>query len=189
MIQFNPFWVNVFMWLAWAVYWFAAASRVQATKSSEGVLMRLTHLVPLALGFFLIFHNPDDKIIYGRLYYHAAIAWLADGITAAGLLFSLWGRIHLGRYWSGIITLKEGHQLIRTGPYCWVRHPLYTGFLTAVLGSAAMAGTGDAFLGFAIMFVAYVIKLRREEALLTSQFGDEYRQFQREVFALVPFVY
>jgi protein-S-isoprenylcysteine O-methyltransferase Ste14 len=189
MIQFNPFWVNVVMWLAWAGYWFVAASRVQATKSSEGILMRLTHLVPLALGFYLIFHDPDSKIIYGRLYYNHAVAWLGDGITAAGLLFSLWGRIHLGRYWSGIITLKEGHKLIHTGPYRFVRHPLYTGFLTAVLGSAIMAGTGDAFLGFAIMLVAYLVKLRREEVLLTTQFGDEYRQFQREVFALVPFVY
>ena len=151
--------------------------------------MRMTHLIPAGLGFFLIFHNPDFSIVCGPLYQSRAVSWLADGITASGLLFALWGRVHLGRYWSGIITLKEGHQLIRTGPYRWVRHPVYTGFLTAVLGSALMASTGDAVLGFAIVVVAYIVKLRREEALLTTRFGDEYRQFQREVFALVPFVY
>ena len=116
MIQFNPFWVNVAIWLAWAAYWFAVARAVQATKSSEGVLMRMTHLIPLALGFFLIFHDPDYNIVYGPLYHNGAVSWLGDGITAAGLLFALWGRVHLGRYWSGIITLKEGHQLIRTAP-------------------------------------------------------------------------
>jgi protein-S-isoprenylcysteine O-methyltransferase Ste14 len=189
MIQFNPFSVNVFMWMTWAVCWLAAAIRVEATKSSEGVVTRTPHLVALALSFFLIFRDSDNKIIYGRLYYNVAVAWLADSITAAGLLFSLWGQIHLGRYWSGMITLKEGYKLIRTGPYRWVRHPLYTGILTGVLGSAAMAGTGDALLGFAIILIAYLVKLHREEVLLTAQFGDEYRQFQREVFALVPFVY
>ena len=110
-------------------------------------------------------------------------------MTVLGLLFTVWGRIHLGRYWSGMVTLKEGHRLIRTGPYALVRHPLYTGFLRGGAGSALAARTVDAAIGFALLLAAYLVKLRREETLLTREFGDEYLRFKREVPALVPFTW
>jgi protein-S-isoprenylcysteine O-methyltransferase Ste14 len=98
-------------------------------------------------------------------------------------------RIHLGKYWSGVITLKEGHRLIRSGPYRLARHPIYTGFLTANLGTAITASSGDAFLGFALILVAFLIKIHREEKVLAGEFGDEYTRFRREVAALVPMLY
>ena len=185
----TAYWIDVCAWLAWGGYWMAAARFVQRSQSSESVLMRMTHLLPLAAGFFLIFHGGDYSVIYGRLVRSDWIALLGTLVTIGGLLFAVWGRVHLGRYWSGIITLKEGHKLIRTGPYRFVRHPLYTGFLSAVLGSALVMFTGDACAGFAVILVAYIVKIRREETVLTGAFGDEYRQYRREVSALVPGVY
>ncbi len=173
--------LNSWLWIAWAIYWLIAARNVQRTQVSEGAFVRLQHLVPLFLGFTLIFGRPGLS--------SELAGWVGVVITAIGLSFSVWGRIHLGRYWSGIITLKEGHRLIRTGPYRLVRHPLYTGFLTGALGSAITAGTAAASIGFLIMVGAYLIKIRREEALLSQQFGDEYQRFKQEVRALVPFVY
>jgi protein-S-isoprenylcysteine O-methyltransferase Ste14 len=182
--------LNIVVWALWAAYWYISARFVNKTKSSEGVLARMQHLLPLAIGFALIFHNRHGRgWVWGRLYESGEVEAIGTALTIAGLLFAVWGRLHLGRYWSGIITLKEGHKLIRTGPYRFVRHPLYTGFLSAVLGSAITASTGDAFIGFAIMFVAYLIKMRREERLLTGEFGEEYVMFKREVSALVPFLY
>ena len=110
-------------------------------------------------------------------------------MTIGGILFAVWARWHLGRYWSGTITLKEGHKLIRTGPYRFARHPLYTGFLTAVLGSAVTAARVDGFIGFALVLISIVIKMRREEALTTREFGDEYRRFKEQVPALLPLIY
>jgi protein-S-isoprenylcysteine O-methyltransferase Ste14 len=113
---------------------------------------------------------------------------LGTVLTILGLCFTVWARVHLGRYWSGIITLKQGHRLIRTGPYQLTRHPIYTGLLAAVLGTAIAASTGDAFVGFVVFTAAYVVKARREEALLTREFGDEYTRFKQEVPTLVPLV-
>jgi protein-S-isoprenylcysteine O-methyltransferase Ste14 len=179
------FWTCVAAWTVWGVYWFAGAGATNRTRASEGWLGRVQHLLPSFVGFTLIFHG-------GRPWLHGSLfdsTWPRDvgaALTIGGLLFATWGRRHLGQYWSGIITLKEGHRLIRTGPYRFVRHPLYTGFLTAVLGTALVARTGDALIGFAIVLVAYLIKIRREESLLTREFGDEYARFRREVPMLVP---
>jgi protein-S-isoprenylcysteine O-methyltransferase Ste14 len=110
-------------------------------------------------------------------------------ITAGGLLFAVWARVHLGGNWSGIVTLKKDHELIRSGPYRFVRHPIYTGYLGGVLGAAIVAETGDAFIGFAIVLVALLFKMRREEAFLTGEFGEEYQAYKREAATLVPFIY
>lgn len=145
--------------------------------------------MPIYLGFFLIFHGNIHGVVSGRWTGQPAVQYCGSALTAIGLLFSVWARVHLGRNWSGIITLKEGHRLIRTGPYRLVRHPVYTGLLLAVIGSAMAVGTWDALFGVAIILLALLLKLRREETLLTTQFGEEYRAFKRETPALVPFIF
>jgi protein-S-isoprenylcysteine O-methyltransferase Ste14 len=179
------FWTCVVAWVVWSIYWFFPASATKRTQWSEGWIGRAQHLLPAAAGYTLIFHG-GRPWIYGSLFDSTWPRDVGAVMTIAGLLFAVWGGRHLGQYWSGIITLKEGHRLIRTGPYRFVRHPLYTGFLTAVLGTALAVRTGDAMIGFVIMLVAYLIKIRREESLLTREFGDEYVQFRREVPMLVP---
>jgi len=185
----SPLTLCIAAWITWLAYWLWAARNTQATKSSEGMLGRMQHLVPLLVGFVLIFHWPDHNLVLGRWHRQPLVGYVGLAMTVLGLLFTVWGRIHLGRYWSGMVTLKEGHRLIRTGPYALVRHPLYTGFLFAVAGTALASGTVDAAIGFAIILVAYLVKIWREEALLTKEFGDEYLRFQREVPALVPFTW
>ena len=144
--------------------------------------------MPLALGFILIFNSNLIGLKKHEIPLGFKIEAFGTLMTALGLLFAVWGRIHLGKYWSGIISLKEGHQLIRTGPYRLVRHPLYTGFLGGVLGSTITAHTVEAGLGFFFMVIAYLIKIRREETLLTQQFGEEYLKFKRAVKKLIPYV-
>jgi protein-S-isoprenylcysteine O-methyltransferase Ste14 len=178
---------NGVLWLAWGAYWLIVARRVKATKSAESFFDRVKHLAPLHIGFFLIFWWPP--LFTGRQLQHAVLAWLGMALTIAGLAFAVWARLHLGGNWSGTITLKEGHELIRSGPYHFVRHPIYTGFLTALLGSALIAQSVEALIGFVIVVIALVLKLRREDKLLTQEFGDRYVAFMAEVAALVPFLY
>ena len=175
-------------WVAWSTYWFIAARHVSRTRLSEGWLPRMQHLLPAAIGFVLIFHG-GRMLLHGRMYHGAWAAVLGLSMTVVGLLFAVWARVHLGRYWSGIITVKEDHQLIRSGPYRHVRHPVYSGFLLAVLGSAITAGTGDALAGFVLILLAYLVKMRREEAVLSREFGDQYLSFKKEVAALCPLIY
>jgi serine phosphatase RsbU (regulator of sigma subunit)/protein-S-isoprenylcysteine O-methyltransferase Ste14 len=179
-------------WIALILFWTAAGFFARKTKSSESMLGRLQHVIPVYAAFFLIFTRHRHFFIYGEIYNTGWNNWIVYPgllLTAAGIGFAVWARIYLGRYWSGIITLKEGHKVITTGPYRWVRHPIYTGWLAGLLGSAIVAGTIDAFLGVEIITFAFVIKLQREERMLARELGDEYRRYMRKVpSALVPMV-
>jgi protein-S-isoprenylcysteine O-methyltransferase Ste14 len=108
-------------------------------------------------------------------------------LVIAGLLFAIWARVHLGGNWSGTVTIKQGHELIRSGPYAYVRHPIYTGLLAALLGTTAASGTVHAAVGLAIIAVALVRKLRIEEAFMREIFPDAYQRYSAEVPALIPF--
>ena len=105
----------------------------------------------------------------------------------AGLLFTWWARIHLGRLWSSSVTRKADHHVVDTGPYRIVRHPIYTGIILASLATAAMRGTALAWLGACVMTTGWVIKARLEEEFLREQLGAEtYAKYARRVPMLVP---
>jgi protein-S-isoprenylcysteine O-methyltransferase Ste14 len=108
-------------------------------------------------------------------------------LTVAGLAFTVWARMHLGRNWSGAVTLKEGHELIRTGPYACVRHPIYAGLLVALLGGAVACGELRALIGFAVVTGAFQRKLSIEERFMRENFPEQYRAYCLEVPALIPF--
>jgi protein-S-isoprenylcysteine O-methyltransferase Ste14 len=110
-------------------------------------------------------------------------------MTFAGVAFAIWARLHIGRNWSGTVTIKADHKLIRTGPYAIVRHPIYSGFLTAVLGTAIAIGEVRGLFAFVAAFIGVKLKAGLEEEFMTEQFGDEYVQYQREVKAFIPFVW
>jgi protein-S-isoprenylcysteine O-methyltransferase Ste14 len=188
-----PLLVAWWVWLGLFAVWLIAAPFSHRSRFTESRRTRWQHTIPMLIAYLLIFHTFRRIFIYGHLYGTSWNDWIVyPGLLAtfAGCLCAIWARIHLGRYWSGLVVLKEGHKLITTGPYRFVRHPLYTGWLTGMLGSAVTAGTGDAFFGLVIVTVAIIIKLRREEKLLATEFGDEYRQFRQSVPAtLIPFVY
>jgi protein-S-isoprenylcysteine O-methyltransferase Ste14 len=91
--------------------------------------------------------------------------------------------------WSGSVTLKQDHELIRTGPYRFVRHPIYTGALIAVLGTAFAIGQLRGLLAFALTFFAFRYKSQIEERLMIENFGDAYRSYRSSVKALIPFIF
>jgi len=110
-------------------------------------------------------------------------------LTAVGLAFSVWARLCIGKNWSARIELKQGHQLIRKGPYAIVRHPIYLGFMMATLGTAIVFAEWSGLLAFALIVAAWGYKARLEESAMTEQFGSEYEQYRRKVKALIPFVW
>jgi protein-S-isoprenylcysteine O-methyltransferase Ste14 len=107
-------------------------------------------------------------------------------ITWAGVLFAIWARYHLGRFWSSTVALREGHQLIRSGPYAKIRHPIYTGMLSAALGTALAFGRIGGLLAFALMLAGFAAKSRQEEKLLDAQFGPEFEEHRRHTGFFLP---
>jgi protein-S-isoprenylcysteine O-methyltransferase Ste14 len=178
------------LWLAWLLYWAVSAAHAKTTQRRESLTSRLSYFLPLLLGAWLI-SGPGLRwgwLSMPLLPQMPARSLLALALVALGLGFSVWARVHLGRNWSGAVTLKQGHELIRSGPYAYVRHPIYTGLLVAFLGTAIECGEACALLGLAIVLFSFVRKLRLEEALMRARFPAEYPRYCAEVPALLPVI-
>ena len=178
------------MWMAWALYWWALSRNVKVTVRREALASRLLHIGPLALAALLLAapHVPIDFLAERILPWTVMLFWIGAALTFAGLLFAVWARVHLGTNWSGTVTLKRGHELITSGPYALVRHPIYTGLLLACLGSALARDEWRGVLALALVALALWRKLRHEERWMREQFGDAYGAYARRVAALVPLV-
>lgn len=188
--QITPLTIDFWAWVALVAFWLVGALFVRQTKFHESRIQRMLHVVPLYLGFNLIFSKRYSGPLDYRLYGNGILAWVGMLLTVTGVGFAMWARVTIGRYWSGIVTLKHNHRLIQNGPYKITRHPIYTGFIVGVFGTMLSAARVDALIGFAIITIALVFKLRREETLLNREFGDEYTQFKQHVpAAILPGVY
>ena len=178
------------MWLSWAVYWWVLSRNVKVTARHEPLWSRLLHVIPLALAVLLLWFPRIPLPVLGDRFLPliAWPFWAGVALTAGGLLFTVWARIKIGRNWSGIVTIKEGHELITSGPYAIVRHPIYTGLLLAFVGSALARAEWGGILAVAIAGWALWRKLRFEERWLREQFGESYQAYSQRVAALVPFL-
>ena len=183
-------WLFPVAWWSFVAYWLISALWVRKTKVAEAPLPRLLHfLIGTFAILILAFHDRFPASVDWQLWPRNEFTfWLGATVTLAGLGFAVWARIHLGRFWSGAITLKEGHRLIRSGPYQFVRNPIYTGIIAGVAGTAIAIGKISGLVALAIIFAVYSWKIRREERLLAAEFGEEYSAYCREVPALVPFL-
>jgi protein-S-isoprenylcysteine O-methyltransferase Ste14 len=176
------------LWLAWLLYWTFAALGAKATFREESIASRLSHVIPLAFGAALLAapHVPMGWLVARFLPRTAGWFWLGVVLVALGLAFSVAARIWLGRNWSSMVTLKRDHELIRSGPYRWVRHPIYTGLLLAVLGSAIAMAEWRGLIALALITSALLRKISIEERFLAQQFGVAYLRYRDEVPALLP---
>jgi len=116
------------------------------------------------------------------------VAWICAILCVAGLAICLWARLTIGRNWSGIVTLKEDHELVVGGPYAFVRHPIYTGLLTMFAATALMSGYVAGIVATVIVFFSFWIKLSDEEKVMLKNFPDQYPAYQRRVKRIIPFV-
>ena len=180
--------IELIPWYGFAAYWAISALGVNRTKAREKSWDRLATLVVVIVACNLLFSN---WMRIGRLRLRfvpeeAWIGWLGVVLTSVGVATSIWARYHLGVYWSARVTLKEGHQLIRSGPYALVRHPIYTGMLLAAAGTALVAGEWRGILAVVLLLAAHSRKALREEGLLAAEFGNEYSSYRRSTGFLFP---
>jgi protein-S-isoprenylcysteine O-methyltransferase Ste14 len=178
------------LWLAWLAYWVIAARNVKATRRREPLAGRLVTVVLTVLAAALLaFRGQKLHWLNARFLPQTMVAyWLGLLLVVLGLAFAVWARMHLGRNWSGTVTVKQDHDLIRTGPYGLVRHPIYTGLLLAILGTAIAFGEWRGLLAFGFLTAAFLFKLRREERFMSESFPSDYRRYRAEVPALIPFI-
>lgn len=179
------------LWMLWAAYWWMQSRQVKSTVRRESWRSRWMHFAPLLIAALLLWAPKlplpllEDRWLPVTLWQLLA----GEAMTMAGLGFTVWARRHLGRNWSVVVTIKQGHELVTSGPYAWVRHPIYTGLLLAFAGSALAQGEWRGVLALALAIWALGCKLRLEERWLREQFGPAYQAYCGRVAALLPFVY
>jgi len=115
--------------------------------------------------------------------------WIGLLMTITGVMFAIWARATLGRNWSGMVTVKQNHELIRTGPYALVRHPIYTGLLFAAVGTSIFDGEIRSLIALLVVLSVLSYKMKIEEQFMTARFGSEYAGYRNKTKALVPFLW
>jgi len=181
-------WVSAVLWILFIGYWSAVAGQASAIRTSETPRSRQMH----------------QLLMYGALtlafvrFPGLTLRWLPKNswIIAAGFfvhvssaVLSVVARRHLGRNWSAEITSKIDHQLIKSGPYRLIRHPIYLGMLGMFAGTAFVSGELHALVGVAMISVAYLRKIRLEERALAETFGAAHEAYRAKTWALIPGLY
>ncbi len=181
-------WISVAFWCLFSIYWSIAAKDSAPTKSSESLWSRQWHLIVVNAALLLLV-LPVPGLTQRFLPENQSIVVAGLVIQAAFILFAVWARRHLGSNWSGEVRIAAGHQLVRSGPYRFVRHPIYTAVLGMYCGTALVSGEIHAPLALVIVTLAYWRKIRLEEQALEKTFGADFDNYRRDTWALVPPLY
>ncbi len=176
----------IWFWTLFMVVWVVMGLRIKRAKQRETSRQRLQHLIPLFIGFWLLLGKnwavPNARLLPDI----PSMPGLGLVLTAIGVAISIWARVSLGTNWSGTVTLKDNHELISKGLYRWIRHPIYTGILLAMIGTALIRGHLRGWLGFLIVLAAFYFKARREEGFLRQEFGEGFEEHARRTGMFFP---
>ena len=182
--------VTALCWCIFYGYWLIKAGHTKENVYVQGIFDRILARVWI-LAVFLLLYLPQlssgwtGRRIMPQTYTTGIIA---DVICAAGVAFAIWARTVLGGNWSGAVTIKKDHEIIVRGPYRFVRHPIYTGYLFATLGSALAVGEVRAAIALVMIFLGILRKMGVEEKLLSKNFPDTYPEYSKSVKRLIPFL-
>jgi protein-S-isoprenylcysteine O-methyltransferase Ste14 len=182
-------WLNpAYPWLVCGVYWVVAAGQVAPTKEREKLRSAAPRNALSVLGAMLLLVSViplgplDDRFVPAGTAARA-VGW---AIAVVGLLLCVWGRRTLGRNWSGHVGIKSDHELIRSGPYARVRHPIYTGLILTFAGTAVYLGQWRSIAGAGMFLVVFWLKARDEETVLQREFAGTYGVYRSATGMLVP---
>ncbi len=178
------------LWLALIVFWIAMARGGKTVAERESLFSRFSHYAPLVVAVYLLVAPQvpvpvlDDRFAPLSL----ELVQLGAALTFAGIAFAIWARIRIAGNWSSDVTIKSDHELIVDGPYAFVRHPIYSGILLALVGTGLAVGEWRAPLAVALAGGAWWRKLTFEEGVMRRPFGDAYDRYAARTRALIPFV-
>jgi protein-S-isoprenylcysteine O-methyltransferase Ste14 len=180
-------------WLGFMAYW--AVSAATAKRTVRDGLWSRTMLVRIAVAMLIVIGARSGglhRLGLGLAPITASPVWHAAGalgavLCVAGLAFAVWARRHLGRNWGMPMSVKENPELVSSGPYALVRHPIYGGVIVAMVGSALVV---PLIFGVpALLAIVYfVFSARTEERNLARLFPDAYPAYRQRTKMLIPYV-
>lgn len=187
--EFNRITPSLILWIIFSIYWTIASKDSAKSKSSESKASTAFHQIILNVALLLLFIPvPGLKGWFLPQRFHFLVA-IGAILQVAFFLLAVSARRHLGRNWSAEVRIGEEHELVRTGPYRMLRHPIYTAMLGMFVGTAIASSQYHALVGVAMLVVAYLRKTRLEENILHETFGEEWDAYCRQTWSLVPLVF
>ena len=178
-------WLIYFLWLTVAVYLTVAAIGVK--RDTEAHLPQRFALTFAIIAAFLLPHLGIFRFV-NFAPVNPVLSGFGVILCAAGMAFLVWARQYLGRNWSQVVSAKVGHELVTSGPYRYVRHPMYAGGFVACIGSAIVCGGVFVFL-LVILGAIFLRRVGAEDKLMEQQFPNEYPDYKKRTKALIPFVW
>lgn len=182
------------LWLFFLLYWAISAVGVKKHVRGKGswrgwALGRIA----LIAGLVFVYRTPSLSqfwhYAYGLSFFRNDAVRIGGAVlTALGIGFAVWARRHLGRNWSGRPTMKVDHELVTSGPYQFVRHPIYTGILTALVGTSLVNGP-FLLVGVLAAVAIFTWRIHKEEGYMMELFPDVYPAYRARTKALIPAVW
>jgi len=177
-----------FFWLVFIVYWaYSAKDMRRLRKPSKNWFY--SRIIFIAIIFVLVNSKILTKIdAYAGNWRTFPIELTAVILTGVGISFAVWARRTLGKNWGMPMTERADPELVTSGPYAYVRHPIYTGMILAVIGSGLAGGAEWLILCFFII-AYFVYSAFSEEKYLTKEFPAVYAEYKRKTKMLIPFIF
>ncbi len=181
----------LWIWGVVGVVWILGSLWYKRVDRAESWFAGLRHFLLLVVAMLLLFREwlRISFLEWRWVPRYLPVEYTGLLLTLAGAVFAIWARVMLGGNWSSNVTVKREHQLILRGPYRIVRHPIYSGFLLAMLGTALVWGELRLLIGVLLAGLSWWLKSRTEEAFMIRRFGDQYLDYRKRVSALIPGVF
>ena len=175
-------------WISFGLYWLIAARGRQPAQRREPPAERMFHVLWMIGAAYLLFRYDPRLGALNRRFLPPGL-WIAElgaAVTIVGIGIAIWARWHLGKNWSAEVSIREGHSLIRSGPYKYVRHPIYSGMLLGILCTAVATGEYRGLAALAIFWIGWAQKARKEESFLAQEFGPAFAEHKRLTGFFLP---
>ncbi|MGH7233891.1 MAG: methyltransferase family protein [Candidatus Saccharimonadales bacterium] len=177
-------------WIIFWIYWL-----ISSFSSKRNTKSNLRHFAGIRVAIFVVaiilfrFLNVQNSSSINRLATHSEwVLTVGFIIFLLGLIVAIWARISLGKNWGMPMTLKQKPELVTSGPYAYVRHPIYSGILLAVFGCVISSSLFWLII-FAFAGTYFIYSAVVEERLMTKQFPGVYPDYSRRTKMLVPFIF
>ena len=194
--------VIIFCWIVFLVYWTINAKRVKPSQEVKkgtwiykSVFLYLLIAIALAYRLLLMIGCKAKIFVCNNNLYTLpinslpAIEYLSVFLIVLGLIVAILARKKLADNWSSVVDYKTSHKLITTGFYKYMRHPIYTGFLLMGFGTFLFFNVKNLCMVFAVGIIFLVIRIRKEEELMSKHFPKEYPEYKKKVKAIIPYIF
>ena len=176
-------------WVCWGMFivaWILGAIYISSNGQETTKRRSRYDWLVLAALIWSVMHYAPNRYLSFSLFHIAWLRMAGSILLIAATVFTLWSRWVLGKMWATNAAVKKEHKLVTRGPYGITRHPIYTGVLGMILGSAMSLDQGVIFLGFIMVLLFFMNRIRNEEQLMEMTFGEQYNRYRKRVPQLVP---